>query len=301
MNDFLKATAIFVFAVFFLTAANAQELFCRIQINSQQIQSTNKRVFEEMQKTLYEFLNNQRWTSHVFSVDERIELNFMINLTTQISSDEYKGNIQIQSSRPVFNTSYTSPMFNFIDNDFQFKFVEQEVLTFNENTHTSNLTSVLAYYVYIVLGLDYDSFGQDSGSEFFQKAERIVNNAQNEPTKGWRSFESRKNRYWLIENLMNETYAPIRECIYRYHRLGLDKMADKQSEGRAEIAEALQLLQVVHRKKPGSFLMQVFFDAKKDEILNIFSESFPEEKRRVYTVVSEVDPANASKYEQLVK
>lgn len=301
MNDFFKATAVVVFAVIFLTAANAQELNCRVQINSQQIQTTNKRVFEEMQKTLYEFLNNQRWTSHVFSVDERIELNFMINLTTQISSDEYKGNIQIQSSRPVFNTSYTSPMFNFIDNDFQFKFVEQEVLTFNENTHTSNLTSVLAYYVYIVLGLDYDSFGQDSGSEFFQKAERIVNNAQNEPTKGWRSFESRKNRYWLIENLMNETYAPVRECIYRYHRLGLDKMADKQSEGRAEIAEALQLLQIVHRKKPGSFLMQVFFDAKKDEILNIFSESFPEEKRRVYTVVSEVDPANASKYEQLVK
>ncbi len=301
MNDFFKATAVVVFAVIFLSAANAQELNCRVQINSQQIQTTNKRVFEEMQKTLYEFLNNQRWTSHVFSVDERIELNFMINLTTQISSDEYKGNIQIQSSRPVFNTSYTSPMFNFIDNDFQFKFVEQEVLTFNENTHTSNLTSVLAYYVYIVLGLDYDSFGQDSGSEFFQKAERIVNNAQNEPTKGWRSFESRKNRYWLIENLMNETYAPVRECIYRYHRLGLDKMADKQSEGRAEIAEALQLLQIVHRKKPGSFLMQVFFDAKKDEILNIFSESFPEEKRRVYTVVSEVDPANASKYEQLVK
>lgn len=281
--------------------ANAQELNCRISVNSQQVQSTNKRIFEEMQKSLFEFMNNHRWTNHVYSIDERIECNFVINITQQIGTDEFKGTMQVQSSRPIYGSTYNSVLLNFLDKDIQFKFVEQQPIDFNENSHTTNLASLLAFYSYVILGLDYDSYSQEGGYEFLQKAEKIVNNAQSEPMPGWKAFEDRKNRYWLIENLMNDTYKPIRECLYRYHRMGLDRMSEKQAEGRAEIVEALQLLPAIHRKKPASFIMQVFFDAKKDEILNIFSESFPDEKRRVHTILTEVDPVNASKYGQLLK
>ncbi|MCK4662996.1 MAG: DUF4835 family protein [Bacteroidales bacterium] len=292
---------IIIFFVLIYHNISAQELKCRVQIISTQIQGTNKEVFKAMQTAIYEFMNNTIWTNHVYSNDERIECNILFNLSKQISADEFKGTIQIQSSRPVFNSSYNSVLFNHLDNDFQFKFIEQEVLEFNENAHSSNLTSVLAFYTYIILGLDYDSFSLEGGTQYFQKAENIVNNAQSARESGWKAYESRKNRYWLIENIINNIYSPIHEFSYNYHRLGLDIMSDKANEGRAIIAESLKLLQQIHRKKPGSFILQILFNAKVDEIVKIFSESYPDEKRRVYNILKEIDPANITKYEAIIK
>lgn len=277
----------------------SQELDCKVQVTSQQIQGTNKQIFRTLQSELFEFINNTKWTNHVFGPEERIDCNLMITITDEISADEFKGRISIQARRPVYNSNYNSVLINYVDNDFHIRYVEFDPLLYNESGSNSNLISTVVYWIYIIIGLDYDSFGLESGTEFFEIAESIVNRSQNAPERGWKSFESLRNRYWLVENLLNNRYEGIRQCYYNYHRLGLDIMNNKAADGRMQIAESLTLLQQVHRDKPGSFLMQIFFDAKNDELVNIFSESFPEEKNRVIQILTEVDPSNASKYTKL--
>ena len=284
--------------------ADAQELFCRVQVAHQSSELQGdfiKRLAEALQKDIYEFMNNRKWTNHVYSNDERIECNIFINLTDQITSDEFKGTIQIQSNRPVFNSTYNSVMFNYLDKNFHIHYTEYQPLEFNETAHISNLTSILAFYTYIILGLDYDSYSLEGGYEYFKKAETIVNNAQNAQERGWKAYGDTKNRYWLVENISNEIYNPIRECIYRYHRLGLDIMTEKPDECREEIIKCMELLQKVHKVKPGSFLMQLFFTAKADELVNIFSEAFPDEKNRVSMILNKIDPANIAKYSKIKK
>lgn len=292
----------FVLALYSLVGA--QELKCNIQINSQKIQGTNRNVYQTLQTALYEFLNNTSWTNHIYGIDERIECNFMINLSEQLGSDEYKATLQVQARRPVFNSSYYTTTLNFLDNNFDFRYIEFNKLEFSENTHLSNLTSVLAYYVYIILGIDYDTYSLYGGTEYFQKAERILNNAQGASERGWKAYEgNRKNRYWMIENILNEKYKPVREVLYRYHRLGLDIMSEKVVEGRAEAVECMAILQKVYRDKPDPYLffMQLFFDAKNDELVNLFSESYPSEKARVVNILTEIDNANASKYKAILE
>jgi hypothetical protein len=289
--------SLFIFA----SSAFSQELKARIQVVSQAIQGTNKEVFRTLQTDLYDFLNNTKWTNHVYSESERIECNFMINLEKQISADEFKGTITIQASRPTYMSTYNTVLFNHKDNDMHFRYIEAQPLEFNESQHTSNLTSVLAFYVYFILGLDYDSFSLEGGKQFFAKAEKIVNNAQNAPESGWKAFEpGRKNRYWLVENAMNDKYSGIHEYMYRYHRLGLDLLVDKVNEGRAEIAESIKLLQQVNRETPNLVLMKTIMMAKSDEFVNVFSESFPDEKQRVFVMLKEIDPANTSKYQKII-
>lgn len=294
-----KLIVLILFISYSLFGAS-QELRCNVQVMSQKIQGTNKQVFRTMQTSIYEFVNNRRWSENVFSYDERIECNILINLTQQVSADEFKGSMQVQARRPVFNSSYNTVLLNFKDDDVHFRYVEFQSLEFNENSRSSNLTSLLAFYANIIMGLDYDSFSMEGGSAYFHKAEAIVNKSQNAVEKGWKAYESRKNRYWLVENLLQQAYSPVRECMYRYHRLGLDRMADRLTEGRAEIAESLRLLQKAHRAKPGAFILQLFFDAKADELVNIFKESFNDEKTRVYNLLNEIDPANISKYKKII-
>lgn len=257
-----------------------------------------------MQTAIYEFMNNTSWTNHIYGQDERIECNIMITLNEQIGSDEFRGTIQVQARRPVFGTSFNTTMLNIVDNGMHFRYIEYDQLEFSDNRHTSNLTSILAFYAYIILGFDYDSFSYLGGTEYFQKAERIVNNAQNAVERGWKAYEgNRKNRYWLIENILNPKYRPVREVYYKYHRLGFDRMSDKLVEGRAEIAESLTSLQRVFREKPDPYLyyLQIFFDAKSDELVSLFSESFPAEKTRVVNILREIDNANASKYNRITR
>lgn len=283
--------------------ARAQELRCNIQIVTQQIQGTNKQVFQTLQTAIYEFMNNTNWTNHVFAFDERIECNFMFNITEQLSADEFKGTLQIQSRRPIFNTNYNTVMLNSMDNYIHFRYVEFEPLQFDPTQNISNLTSILAFWAYFILGMDYDSFSYLGGTPFFTQAENIVANAQNAREAGWKPFESldHKNRYWLITDILNDSYKPIREFNYKFHRLGLDLMDEKVTEGRAVIAEGLEDLQKIFRDKPDPFmhLLQITMDAKSDEMVNIFSESFTEEKQRAIRILQEIDPANKAKYEKL--
>jgi hypothetical protein len=302
MNMFKKN--LFILLLFIPGFISAQELKCNIQIVSQQVQGTNKQVFQTLQTALYEFMNNHVWTNHVYGIDERIECNFLFNIQEQLSADEFKGTLQIQSRRPVYNTNYNTVMFNYLDNDIHFRYVEFEPLEFDETQHLSNLTSLLAFYSYIILGLDYDSFSFEGGSPYFQKAENIMQNAQNAREVGWKQFEStsHRNRYWLINDILDDKYSPIREFNYRYHRQGLDVMDSKVVEGRAEIARSLENLQKVFRQKPDPFMhyLKITLDAKADEFVNIFSESFTEEKNRVVTILREIDPSNQPKYDRIL-
>jgi hypothetical protein len=290
-----------IFLLLFINLLSyGQELRCNIQVVSSQIQGTNKQVFQTLQNELYEFMNNTAWTNHVYRNEERIDCNIMINLSDH-SGDEFKGSIQIQSRRPTFNTSYNSTIFNYKDDDVKFNYVEFEALEFSMTEFRSNLTSILAYYAYIIIGLDYDTFSPLGGTEYFQKAEQILNMAQNAPEKGWKAFESRKNRYWLVENILNDQYKGVRDFMYRYHRLGLDVMSSKEAAGRAEIAESLELLQKVYRQKPDPFLF--YFDlvmiAKSEELVNVFSESFMAEADRVYNILVEIDPTRTDRYKKI--
>lgn len=298
-----KTTLSFVIILSAYVLSSAQELNCNVQVVTQQIQGTNKEIFRTLQAAVYEFVNTRTWTNNVYSYSERIECNILINLTDQISSDEFKGTIQVQARRPVYNTTYNSTIFNFIDNNFHIRYVEFEPLEFNETSYLSNLTSILAYYVYIIIGLDNDSFSFEGGSLCFEKAEAIVMNAQNAPFAGWKPYEGsgNKNRYWLIKNILDVEYSPVREFFYRFHRMGLDKLESATNEARIEIIEGLRLLQEVYRKKPDPylFLLQIIFDAKADEFVNIFSESFTEEKGRVIKILKEIDPSNSRKYEKI--
>jgi hypothetical protein len=287
-----------VILIFISSIANAQELQCSVSVVSPSVQGTNKKVFETLQTAIREFMNGQKWTNNVFSPEERIECSVLINIKEIKSVDDFTGTIQVQVRRPVYNSAYSSVLLNYLDQDFSFKYVEFEPLIYNPNSFDSNLVGVLAYYAYLIIGVDYDTFSNLGGTKYIELAEQVVSRAQSAVEKGWKSFESKRNRYWLVENYLNEYHRPLRECMYQYHRLGLDKMSDKPENGRKEVLSALEKLQKVHRQKPGSFAMQVFFDAKGDEIINIFSESFSMEKGRVIDVLTEIDPVNASKYKK---
>jgi hypothetical protein len=280
-----------------------QELNCNVQISAQKIQGSNRQVFENMQRDVYEFMNNTVWTNHVFNYSERIDCTILINLTDQISADEFSGTIQIQLKRPVYNTTYNSTILNFIDNSFRFRYVEFQPLEFDPTTHRSNLVSVLAYYTYIILGFDYDTFAPEGGTEFFQMAEKIVLNAQNAPEQGWKPYDGsrNRNRYWLVKNALDKEYEGVRKFNYDYYINGLDKMESKVSEARTGMVESLRLVQDVYRRKPDPFmyLVQVVIEAKSEELVNIFAESFPEEKSRVVQILTEIDPANKTKYEKI--
>ena len=296
----IRRIALLWIAILISLTVFGQELRCNVQVVSSQIQGTNKQVFQTLQNAIYEFMNNTAWTNHVYSNEERIECNIMINLQDHIG-DEFKGSIQVQSRRPVYNTSYNTTVLNFKDDDIKFNYVEFEPLEFNITEHRSNLTSILAYYAYIIIGLDYDTFSLLGGTEFFQNAERVVTNALNSPEKGWKAFESRKNRYWLVENILNDRYKGVREFLYRYHRLGLDVMESKEAKGRSEIAESLKLLQKVYRQKPDPYLF--FYDlimiAKSVELIIVFSESFMTEADVVYIILVEIDPARSDQYKKI--
>ncbi len=298
-----KGYLLIVILLLLPAALFSQELNCNVQVSAQRVQGSNRQVFENMQHDIYEFMNNTVWTNHVFSYAERIDCNILINITNQISADEFNGTIQVQLKRPVYNTTYNSTILNFVDNNFRFRYVEFQPLEFDPTTHRSNLVSVLAYYTYIILGFDYDSFSSEGGTEFFQMAEKIVLNAQNAPETGWKPYDGsrNRNRYWLVKNLLDKEYEPVRQFIYEYNFNGLDKLESKATEARASIVESLRLMQEVYRKKPDPFmyLVQIVMDARSDELINIFSEAFPEEKGRVVQILTEIDPANKSKYEKI--
>jgi hypothetical protein len=279
----------------------SQELNCKVQIETQKISNTDKRIYNIMQTAIAEFLNNRRWTNDNFQNKERIECNILINITERPSNEQFKGTLQIQSSRPVFNTSYASPLINYLDNDISFNYVENQSLEFSDNSYSSNLTSTLGYYAYLIIGLDYDSFSLNGGSSFFQKALSIANAAQSSDDVGWKAYGNNDNRYWLISNMLDASFIPLRECMYNYHRKGLDIMYNDQELGRKTIYESLESLNKIYEIKPSSFNLKVFFTAKSDEIVNLFSSANPDEKGKIIALLNRIDASNSNKYQKILQ
>ncbi len=284
----------------YLPSAQSQELNAQIEIVTTQIQGTDvTRIFGNMKRQVFEFLNNRRWTNDNFQQSERIDCSILINVTSKLGTDQYQAEIEVQCRRPVFKTGYNTPLFNFQDKDLQFVYVENQPFDFTVQNFTNNITSILAYYAYVILAVDYDSFALLGGSEHWKTAQQIVNAAQSASETGWRSSDSYRNRYWLIDNILNPMYTPMRESSYNYHRKGLDQMYDKLEDGRAAILSAIELLKEVHKNRPASFNMQLLFEAKNMEIVNIFKEATNEEKTKLIEILNLIDPANQNIYSKI--
>jgi len=292
-----------IYSLFFsiiLINSHAQELNCQVIINTSQIQgSANKQIFDQLQKSIFDFVNNRKWSNDIFGSQEKINCTFQIIINKSLGSDEYSASIQVESARPIYKSAYSSTIFNFQDDDFQFKFQQFSQLEFNENTFQNNLTSVLAYYAYVVLANDYDSFSPLGGTQYWQKAQQIVNNAQSANESGWVSSQSQRNRYWLVENTLQPVFKGLRDCMYEYNKNGLDIMFEKIDEGRAAILKSLDLLMPVYKSRPASFNMQLFFNAKADELVNIFKGASPEEKNKIMELLSTLDPSRTNKYSKI--
>jgi hypothetical protein len=287
--------------IFLCGVVRAQELKCQVTINSSQIQgTTNKQIFDQLQTAIFEFMNQTRWTSEIYTPQEKIECSVLITIDKSLGGDEYSGSIQVSSLRPVYKSSFQTPVVDIKDEQFQFKFQQFSQLEFNISTFQNNLTSVLAYYAYVMIASDYDTFAPFGGTAYWQKAQQIANNAQNAREPGWsNSTSDNKNRFWLVENTLQPLFNGIRECMYEYSRNGLDIMHSNADEGRANILKSLALLEKVAKVRPASYNMQLFFNAKRDELVNIFKDAPPEEKTKALESLAIVDPAGTTKYSKI--
>lgn len=292
-----------ILTVVSVLCVSAQEINCKVTVNADQVQSSDRSVFSDMENAFTQFVSNRQWTDDDFDNFEQIRCNMIITLNntqTSIGNFEASG-VQIQYARPVYNTNYESILLNFADRDWQFEYVESQPLQFNDNTFDSNLTSILAFYAYIILGLDYDSFSELGGTLYFQKALDVVNNAQQSNRPGWNALGSTRNRYWLVENFTNSQMVELRKGIYKYHRLALDTFGEDPEKSRRLIVEVLREFQKVRDIYPNSILIISFLDAKSDELINIFSEGNLQVRREAYEILIEIDPAKTGEYEKIIK
>lgn len=292
-----------------LLKANAQELQARITVNASRVSSqVDKKIFQTLQNSLTNFLNNRKWTKDNFQTNEKIVCHFLINISEATGTNTFKAAMTVQAARPVFNSTYETPLVNFLDEAFAFKYVEYQPMEFNENRVSgsdplvSNLTATLAYYVNLILGLDYDSFSLRGGDPYFQKAQQIVNNApESRDISGWKAFDGLRNRYWLIENLINSRYTLIHDAIYNYYRLGMDMMYENEKDGRNAILNTLNIINTLNSDIPNTMVVQFFFQGKAAELVKIFKKATPDEKQRARDILMKVDITNANTYKQEIK
>lgn len=277
----------------------AQEFNIDVTISSAQVAGTDQRVFESLKEGITNFMNNRVWTNLKLEPEERIEGGIVVNVKKK-TGNIIEAELNIALRRPTFKANYTTPLFNYIDNDFIFEYIESQPLDFTENSYMSNLTSTLAFYAYYCLGLYFDSFGLYGGDPFFKVTDQIVTAAQSTDDAGWKAFDSKRNRYWLNENMMNASYKPIRQFVYEYHRLGLDKMSTKQDEGRAAMTKSLEYLKQVYSTRPNLLFIQVLNDTKRNEWKSVYSEGSQQEKTKAVNVLREIDPSHTSEYEEIL-
>lgn len=290
---------ILLFSLLGLKSVQAQEFNIDVTVSSARVEGTDQRAYESLKEAILNFMNNRIWTNVKFEPQERIEGAMVINITKK-EGNIIEAELNIALRRPTFKTNYSTPLFNHIDNDFMFEYVESQPLDFAENIYTSNLTSTLAFYAYYALGLYFDSFGLYGGDPFFKITEQIVTSAQSANESGWKAFDDRENRYWLNENMVNNAYKPIRQYMYEYHRLGLDKMSTKQDEGKAAITKSLEYLKQAYKERPNLFFLQILNDTKRNEWKSIYSEGSQQDKTKAINIFREIDPAHASEYEELL-
>lgn len=299
----IKVFLVTIFCIVLYSGLKAQELQCMISLNTQKLEGTDKRVFQTLQQSMYEFVNNRKWTNFNFKQEERIECTMMITINDRLGADEYRGTMNIVIRRPVLNSAYNSVLLNSIDKNIQFRYVEYQPLDYSDGTFTSNLTSLLAFYSYTILGFYFDSFSPSGGTPYYEKAQEVVNSAQNASEPGWKAYDSDKNRYWIANNYLNAANSGLRDFAYRYHRLGLDQMYERVDQGRTAIADCISILQVLYNAKPNLYALQLTFDAKRDEFINIFGDQRvpPMEKTNITNILKEIDPANSSKYQTILE
>ncbi len=297
MRKWWLISFLFIFAI----QVKGDELICTATILDNQIQLSDKRIFRKLEQAITNFVNNTRWTTEKVEPNERIEINFQIILTQfDVNNSSYKGSCQIQSRRPVFGTSYNTILFNINDENWEFIFNEFDPMVYNDNAYSTNLISLLSFYVYYVIAMDFDSFGLYAGNPYLNKAFNIANNAQPTGLAGWQPFERNiRSRYNLIDNVMNDRFKPLREANYKYHRQGLDRMGKEPENARKQIFASLELVQKVFKVAPNTVMLLVFFESKSDELVNIFKGAPANEKPKVIALLNEINIANANKYEKI--
>ncbi|MBE0423388.1 MAG: DUF4835 family protein [Lutibacter sp.] len=284
--------------LFFTVQLNAQELKCTIAVNADKIPGSNKQIFKTLENSINEFVNQKRWTNFNYSPQERINCNFTLTILEQ-SGDDFKGHIQIQSSRPVYNSTYLTPVFNFKDDNFSFKYVEYEPLQFNENQFESNLSSIISFYVYTILGMDADTFSLNGGTAYFTKAQNIVVQSQQSGYFGWNQSDGTKSRFTLVDNILAPTYSLFRSSLYTYHLKGLDVMHLDKKNAKQKIASAIGMLKTIYDSRPNAVLLRVFMDAKADEIVSIFSDGPNYDAFKLKEDLLKISPLNAAKWNDI--
>lgn len=292
-----------IIVILFLLASlslSAQELKCTVSVNASAIQTTDQSIFKDMKTAIEQFMNTRKWTNDNYKAHEKIACNFLITITRMPAIGSFAASVQVQSARPIFNSNYNSMVFNFADRDWEFEYIESLPLEYNDNTFTTNLTSMLAYYAYTIIGLDYDTFSELGGTPYFQRALNVVNNAQQTSAPGWQSLGSNRNRYWLTENLNNSQLTDLRKALYSYHRLGLDTFDKDPDASRTLILKGLKDIKKVRDINPNAILVISFFDAKGKELANIFSEGNIQTRREVYDIITTIDPSNRTTYEKII-
>lgn len=292
-----------IFGLILSSRVSAQELNCQVTLITDiktEVTSAEKELFDQLKQTIYDMMNNTAWTKDKFKVEERINCQLQLQINT-INNGTFTGSLQVQYSRPVFNSSYNTTVFNFQDDDFQFSYSRNTVLIYAPNQFRDNLTSILAFYAYYIIGLDYDTFSLKGGTPYFTEAQQIVTNAQNSGAPGWKSNEQgKRNRYWLVDNQLQQLFEPLREGLYEYHRSGMDKLYENKDEARKAIFSALNKMSKISATRPNSINLLNFAQSKRDEIKNLYLDATPQEKTEVVAVLKKIDPANSSRYEEIL-
>jgi hypothetical protein len=304
-----KKNIVLLFFIFASLQSGAQELNAKVTVVAQRVSNNvNRNTFQTLQSALTNFLNNRKWSSEPYAANEKIDCNFLLNLEQTSETNVYTASLTIQAARPAYNTSYLSPIINYKDDNVIFKYVEFQILEFNENRVSgsdalvSNLTAVMAYYAHLILAFDNLSFAPHGGDQHFQKAQNIVNNAPDgRGIGGWKPFDGIRNRYWLVENMTNSRYNMMHDVYYNYYRKGMDKMYEDENAARTEMLNVLNLLSNFNNDNPNSMINQFFFQGKSTEFIKIFSKAKPQEKVQAREILSKLDLTNALAYKEQLK
>lgn len=278
----------------------SQEFNCKATVIAPTVANQDPRIYKSLENAIMQLMNTRRWTNYNYAPAERIDCNFLITVNSQPSIDRFEATMQVNYSRPVFGTDYLSPVFNIVDNDITFQFLEGTQIEFTTERYLTNLSSLLGFYAYFMLGVDADTYKLMGGTEFYETAQQVVSNAQGASDAGWKAFEGQTNRYWLIDNQLQAVFRPLRELLYNYHRNGFDQMSKDPANARKAIAASIEKLRTTHQAKPSSYNMQVFFNAKYQELVDLFKPADPAEKSKILSTLSLIDPGHIQKYQKMV-
>ncbi|MDW7693610.1 DUF4835 family protein [Flammeovirgaceae bacterium SG7u.111] len=299
---YIKVSLLGVLVMFFCTSLLAQELNCNVIINDKRVQTQERQIFADMQSAISQFMNTTKWTNDNVSEEERIKCNILITLGKNSTVNRFVADVQIQSLRPVYGTDYETPLLNFFDSKWQFEYNVSQPLIFAENTFTTELTSLLAFYAYVIIGMDYDTFEKGGGTPYYERALNIVSNSEQQGGgPGWTSRGDVRDRYWLSENLNSPLFQDFRDALYIYHRLGMDSFLEDQDESRSQIYASLEKINAVKTVSPSSVMLNAFFDAKAAELVNVFSKGNMELRQKAVDLLNRLDPPSSGDYKKALK